>query len=185
MKTSLHHLASRRVAAWQGEWEFLQRSLAREPGASQAWWWKIRLRVLAYVIVRYGADPAVRALDHLPEPRASSGDFTFAERRTVEPRPREALGAHLKSIAEANDFQRPLVPRDDDARFAREPRVGVRFAVGAVLASIAGAAIAIVGGGNIEEICALAGAFCVAGGMLAAILVGPLSERIADWLTKE
>jgi len=32
MKTPLQHFSSRRLGAWQSEWEFLQRSVARAPG---------------------------------------------------------------------------------------------------------------------------------------------------------
>jgi acetylornithine deacetylase len=77
MKTPLQHFSSRRLDAWQGEREFLQRSVAREPEAAQAWWWKLRMRVLAFVIARYGVDPAVRNRDHAPVPREIAGDRMY------------------------------------------------------------------------------------------------------------
>ena len=111
MKTPLQHFSTRRLSSWQGEWEFLRLSLAAEPDAVQAWWWKLRLRVLNFVIKRYGADAAVRARDHAAAPREAGGDVMFGERRTIEPRPREALGAHLQSMAGTNVFlRRRLLP---------------------------------------------------------------------------
>jgi hypothetical protein len=124
MKTPLQHFSSRRLGTWQGEWEFLQRSLARDPDALQVWWWKLRMRVLAFVIARYGADPAVRDRDHAPEPREIASDVTFGERHTIEPRPRSALGAHLESMAKTNDFSGPRSLPDDHPSGSN---FGIRF----------------------------------------------------------
>jgi hypothetical protein len=133
MNTPLQYFSTRRLPAWQGELEFLQRSLMHEPDAVQAWWWKLRMRVLAFVIARYGTDVPVRAQDYAPEPHETSGDLMFGERRTVEPRPREALGAHLRSIAKENDFPRsPALPdKDDQGQRKRHEKV-LAFAVGVI-----------------------------------------------------
>ena len=124
MKTPLQHFSSRRLGAWQSEWEFLQRSVAREPEAAQAWWWKLRLRVLEFVIARYGADPAVRVRDHAPAPRKIAGDWMCGERRTIEPRPRAALGARLESMAGKNDYSGPRALPDDQPSGSN---LGIRF----------------------------------------------------------
>ena len=117
MKTPPTHFHSQRVADWQAEWEFLQHSLAHEPHAAQAWWWKLRLRVLTFLIMRYGADPAVRARDHTPHEPTMSPDLFFGERRSAVPRPPETFRNHLRDIAQANDGK-PPAPPDFPARWS-------------------------------------------------------------------
>jgi hypothetical protein len=184
MRTSPHYFFTRRVAIWEGEREFLERSLACEPDAAQAWWWKLRLRVLEFVVARYGADPVVRARDHAPEPHATGADLTFGERRTIEPRPRAALGAHLQSIAEANDFPRPPAPPDDDDR-VRQKRIEMQsiaiLGFVAITSTAATVAIAVEAGGRILIVTI---AFLMG---CATILFGvsPLFILAGRWLKKK
>jgi len=192
MNTPLQYFSTRRLSEWQGEVEFLQQSLTREPEASQAWWWKLRLRVLTFVIRRYGSDPTVRARDHAPALRETGGDLMFGERRTVEPRPREALGTHLQSIAKENDFPRPPAPRDEDddilvrwiAAHQRQWRIGQRFICGGIFGLILGGSVAISDGVRDGfEVFMYAGLGWLVFGVLA-LYGGVLSERFVRWLTR-
>jgi hypothetical protein len=191
--TPFQYFSTRRLPAWQGELEFLQQSLAHEPEAAQAWLWKLRLRVLTFVIRRYGSDPTVRARDHAPTPRETSGDLMFGERRTVEPRPRETLGTHLQSIAKENDFPRPPAPRDEDdgilerwiAAHQRQLRIGERFICGAIFGLVLGGSVTISAGVRDGfEVAMYAGLGWLVFGVLAALFGGVLSERFVRWLTR-
>lgn len=183
MNTPLQHFSTRRLPSWQGEWEFLQRSLAAEPDAPQAWWWKLRLRVLTFVITRYGADPVVRARDHAPVPCETDRDAIFGERRTVEPRPRATLGARLQSIVEANDFPRPPAPRDDDGDQLQRKQNEIHLIIGVAMVAIyttgMTVAIAIASGGKIL----VATVGILVGAVMLMTVADPLLKRIARWLS--
>jgi hypothetical protein len=193
MDTPLQYFSTRRLSEWQGEVEFLQQSLTREPEAAQAWWWKLRLKVLTFVIRHYGADPVVRARDYAPALRETSGDLMHGERRTVEPRPHAALGVHLQSIAKENDFPRPPAPRDEDdgildrwiAVHQQQWRCGVKFLYGAFFGFVFSGSVAISAGvRDGVEVCLYAGLGWLFSGVLVAFFGELLFERFVRWITK-
>jgi hypothetical protein len=43
---------------WVEQLRHLQQSLRADPRNSQAWRWRIRVKVLTYLVLRYGGDPS-------------------------------------------------------------------------------------------------------------------------------
>jgi hypothetical protein len=57
MPTPQSSPASALGAAWSSRLESLQSALSRDPGHAQAWRWRIQIKVLTFLLSRYGAAP--------------------------------------------------------------------------------------------------------------------------------
>lgn len=99
------------AAEWISQLRLLQQSLRDDPQHSQAWRWRIRVKVLTYLILRYGGDPWI-------DPRASRDcRRPLLTLRAIFPRAgspirtRRELREILARIAEINRDKLDLAPR--------------------------------------------------------------------------
>lgn len=90
---------------WVAQLRHLQQSLRADPQNSQAWRWRIRIKVLTYLVLRYGGDSnvdlkaACKPLRPLPVIRDVSSIYGAPVRS------RRELLEILSRIAEINRFK--------------------------------------------------------------------------------
>lgn len=94
--------ASPLTADWIVQLRQLQQSLRDDPHCSQAWRWRIRVKVLTYLVLRYGADPVMerRAANRPALPFSALRDMMAGY--GSPPRTRRELRQILNRIAEIN-----------------------------------------------------------------------------------
>src|SRR5262245_10166771 len=103
-------IVSRLAIGWMAQLRRLQKSLLREPAHAMAWRWKIRAKILTYLILRYGADPDLdlRLSPGTPPTPASVPDVSGQSLPCI--RSRGELADILKQIALINTFKPDLAP---------------------------------------------------------------------------
>lgn len=92
-------------AEWIAQLQQLQQSLRNDPHNSQAWRWRIRFKVLTFLVRRYGGDPFVefKALQVPARPQPVIRDLAAICGTPV--RTRRELREILSRIAEINRFK--------------------------------------------------------------------------------
>ncbi len=99
------------------ELEFLRASIAHAPASSQNWLWRIRAKILTYLLARYGRETSREpvAPPAAPMPAAALLDVEIGPRQHVEPRPGEAFRDKLSEIRSSNDGFRSSYPEEPEA----------------------------------------------------------------------
>jgi hypothetical protein len=93
-------VASRLAGQWVARLRELQASLNSHPNDWSAWRWHIHVKILIYLVRRYGADPALDAKSHSLDVYASSWGQPPSTHRRI--RSRAELCAILMRVAEIN-----------------------------------------------------------------------------------
>jgi hypothetical protein len=102
--------ASSLAVRWSTQLRSLRRALMGEPSSHEAWNWRIRIKVLSYLVSRYGDDPAIESHPEAGLPPISSivpKDSAFKEH---PPRSAAELRTLLHRIAEAKRPEPPSMP---------------------------------------------------------------------------
>ena len=96
--------ASEKAAAWIAQLRRYAAALAQDPTHRESWLWRIRIKVLMYLIWRYGEDPYLDVRSHTPAV-AVAGHLPFSSRFSNPPRSRTEMRVLLDRIAELNRFK--------------------------------------------------------------------------------
>lgn len=96
--------ASEMSAAWIAELRRYAAALAADPTHRESWLWRIRIKVLMYLIWRYGEDPYLDVKGYVP-PIAVSSRLPSSHRSSNPPRSRAEMRGILDRIAELNRFK--------------------------------------------------------------------------------
>lgn len=92
-------------AKWIAQLQQLQQSLRNDPHNFQAWRWRIRIKVLTYLVLRYGGDPSVEFKACLVPVRLLPVIGDVAAICGTPVRTRWELREILSRIAEINRFK--------------------------------------------------------------------------------
>ena len=94
------HIANSLARLWRDRLDRVQARLQRRPAGIDAWQWRIEVRILSYLLTRYGGDPDLRPPPRRPRP------LTYDRQRdpTDGPPPRSSgeIRGTVERIAEAN-----------------------------------------------------------------------------------
>jgi hypothetical protein len=102
--------ASRLAVRWLTQLRSLRRALVREPSSHEAWHWRIRIKVLSFLVSRYGDDPAIESrlgAGHPPISLIVPKDSAYKEH---PPRSAAELRELLHQIADAKRPEPPSTP---------------------------------------------------------------------------
>ncbi|MDB5388155.1 MAG: hypothetical protein JWM11_3801 [Planctomycetaceae bacterium] len=99
------HPQSSLAATWISELQGLKASLIQDPANALAWRWRVRCKILKYLISRYGCEPGL----HFRDPDEAL-DLTFAnripgERKNNLVRTGTYIRQVLGRVAEANKYK--------------------------------------------------------------------------------
>ena len=113
MKALPPHLRSRFAERWLAELNFLEESLAHAATAPQSWRWKIRLRILSFLVSRYGeqTEPWRQPHDRVSHDEDSTTENVLIRREPdfVGTRSRDDVRGHLHRIRTSNDACRHVM----------------------------------------------------------------------------
>ena len=98
--------ASQRAAAWATELQHLNSFLQLDPANPEAWRWRMQVRILSFLIARYGTEPSRGAepVEHVASSPVPA--VPFPERHSRSLRARGVLRQFLERIADANQQRR-------------------------------------------------------------------------------
>ncbi|MEO8353128.1 MAG: hypothetical protein ABI680_15465 [Chthoniobacteraceae bacterium] len=118
MKTLPLSPLTRRGESWRRELEFLRASIAHAPGSAQSWWWRMRAKIVTYLLARYGRDSS-RGSEAPPSSMpAEPPDVEVGPRKRVAPRPGMEFRGKLDEIRSSNEGFRHSFPEESPPRFA-------------------------------------------------------------------
>lgn len=100
-----HVAASHLAIRWIKRLRELQCKLANEPEHWSAWRWRIQIKVLIYLIMRYGADPTADFCGSSTVGDKFTSLFPLTNRSRTPLRTQSELKTILLRIAEINRFK--------------------------------------------------------------------------------
>jgi hypothetical protein len=106
MSTSHSHPSSQLAAAWSSRLHSLKTALDEDPNNFQAWHWRIQVRVLTFLVSRYGDDPNCdwEREKHAAPPLVFDVEFSAQEKSKLLIS-RSTMRRYLRRIEEANPGQ--------------------------------------------------------------------------------
>ncbi len=112
MKTLPPSHLTRRGESWSRELEFLRESITQAPGNPQTWWWRMRAKVVNYLISRYGRDHSRTFEAPTAAMPTELRDVEIGTRKRVEPRKGKEFREKLDEIRSSNDGFRDTLPEE-------------------------------------------------------------------------
>jgi hypothetical protein len=92
------HPASPSASSWLSQQHDLVARLDREPSNSQAWYWRIRVKLLSFLLARYGSNPNLS----FTAARPGSPQFPIQKQDAKPMRAQTEIRSMLDRIAIAN-----------------------------------------------------------------------------------
>ncbi len=99
------HPVSALAEEWRARLRICQDAIAREPLAAQGWHWRVQIKVLRFLLARYGNQPesgSVPAKSELPLPKRPLFVLFGARDTGKAPRTRQTIRHTLERIAKVN-----------------------------------------------------------------------------------